>query len=207
MSRNLSANRATAAPGALRQVHRAAALPWILAAIAAVAAPLPAEPDPATKEKSAIALLRVQPLIGEEIRLADRLAKGPVVFDFWATWCRPCALALPEVQKLHEKYAGRGLSVIGVSLDGPRNAAKVRPFAAQLGLTFPNVLDDKGELQRAFQVQALPTTVVVSPEGEIISVRMGYRPGEEKQLAKEIEKLLLPPDSTTATPTSPERES
>lgn len=155
-------------------------------------------PQAADEKKPGISALRVQPLAGEEIVLADRLARGPVVFDFWATWCRPCAFSLPELQKLHEQYGSRGLTVIGVSLDGPRNASKVRPFAQRLGLTFPNVLDDKGDLQRLFQVQALPTSFLLSPAGEVVSVQFGYRPGEEKRLAEEIEKLLLPAADSTA---------
>jgi len=155
-------------------------------------------PTRAADPKSPIQTLKVTTLDGTELSFEEKLAKGPVLIDFWATWCKPCKMALPEVQALHEQYAARGLTVIGVSLDGPRNAPKVRPFAQQLGLTFPNVLDEKGELGRAFQIMGLPTSVLVAPDGTIASTKMGYRPGEGERLGKEIEKLLLVPADSTA---------
>ena len=150
------------------------------------------------EEESPILHLEVTTVEGRTVQLKERLAKGPVLLDFWATWCKPCKAALPEVQKLHEKYAARGLTVLGVSLDGPRNGPKVRPFASQLGLTFANVLDERGDLQRTFQVLALPTSILIAPDGKIASTKMGYRPGEAERLGQEIEKLLLVPADTTA---------
>jgi thiol-disulfide isomerase/thioredoxin len=188
-------------------MRRLVALPLAASLLAGdpAAAPPLAEPRAEESKPSAIAALHLKPLSGDEIVLAERLARGPVVFDFWATWCRPCAFSLPEMQKLHETYRPRGLTVIGVSLDGPPNAAKVPPFAARYGLTFPNVLD-QGTLQGLFQVRALPTSYLVNSKGEIAFVQMGYRPGGDKDLAAEIEKLLPPPaDSTAAPGPAPER--
>jgi thiol-disulfide isomerase/thioredoxin len=153
------------------------------------------------------AALVLSAFAGSPARSAEEEDKSPIqtlqvtAVDFWATWCKPCKMALPEVQKLHEKYADRGLSVIGVSLDGPRNTPKVRPFTQQLGLTFPNVIDEKGDFGRAFRILGLPTSILIAPDGKVVSTKMGYRPGEGERLAVEIEKLLLvPPDSTARKP-------
>src|SRR2546422_4943348 len=63
----------------------------------------------------------------------------------------PLSRSLPELETLHRRYRDRGLTVIGISVDGPRNFARVRPFAAKLGLTFPIVLDEDGRLQQLCQ--------------------------------------------------------
>lgn len=142
-------------------------------------------------ESPAAARFAVTDLQGAELKLEDLLARGPVLLDFWATWCKPCAASLPELQAMHEAYAGRGLTIVGVSIDGPRNFSKVRPFVARTGLTYPIVLDHDGRLQRDFHVTAVPTAVLIDTTGAIVRVRQGYRPGEDRDLAREIESLLI----------------
>ena len=118
------------------------------------------------------------------------LARGPVLLDFWATWCKPCLAALPELEHLHRRFADRGLTVIGISVDGPRNFPKVRPFAHRMGLSYPIVLDEDGDLARRYQARAIPTTLLISPEGRAVRVTQGWRPGETDDLARAIEGML-----------------
>lgn len=142
---------------------------------------------------------KVKSVTGRVLDLAELRARGPVLLDFWATWCKPCLAALPELQALHERYAPRGLTVIGISVDGPRNFPKVRPFAQRYGLGFPIVLDEDGGLQQRFQARAVPTSVLISAEGRMVRVTQGWRPGETADLEAAIQALL--PDSVgTATP-------
>jgi peroxiredoxin len=166
---------------------RAFAIGLLLAASTAVAAQAPLAPP-----------FRVKSVTGRTLELAELSARGPVLLDFWATWCKPCLAALPELDELHRRYAPRGLTVIGVSVDGPRNFPKVRPFAQRLGLGFPIVLDEDGSLQQRYQARALPTGVLISTEGRIVRVTQGWRPGETADLERTIEALL--PDSTGASP-------
>jgi peroxiredoxin len=161
-----------------------------LVSTAALAAAAEAPLAPAFKTKS---------VTGEPLDLEALRAHGPVVLDFWATWCKPCLTALPELEALRARHAERGLTVIGISIDGPRNFPKVRPTARRLGLRFPIVLDEDGDLQRKFQVRAVPTSILVSPEGRMVRVTPGWRAGETADLEREIEALLA--DTTgTATP-------
>jgi peroxiredoxin len=144
-------------------------------------------------ERSRAPALRARTVTGETLSLEKLLATGPVVLDFWATWCQPCLAELPELEALHKKYRERGLTVVGVSVDGPRNFAKVRPSVAKLGLTFPIVPDEDGRIQQSWQVRAMPTTVVIDSAGVIVTVREGYRPGDTRSLEAAIVKLLPPP--------------
>jgi len=140
----------------------------------------------------------IRTLDGERFELAGALARGPVLLDFWATWCRPCERSLPGTQALHERFRERGLTVIGVSVDGPRNWARVRPFARRLGLTFPLVLDEDGSLSRRFRVVGIPTTVLIAGDGRIVRTHTGWVPGEEDSLAAAVAALL-----ETGTPAKP----
>ena len=135
---------------------------------------------------------RVRSVTGETLELSVLRSRGLVLIDFWATWCQPCLAALPEIESLHRRYASRGLAVVGISIDGPRNYAKVRPFGARLGLTFPIVLDPEGRLQESFGVIAVPTSILVDSSGTVVLATQGYRPGEGARLGAAIERLLGP---------------
>jgi peroxiredoxin len=136
---------------------------------------------------------KAKSMTGESLDLAALLARGPVVLEFWATWCKPCLAALPELDSLHRRFSSRGLTVIGISVDGPRNFPKVRPFAHRYRLGFPIVLDEDGGLQQRFQARAIPTSVLISTGGRMVRVTQGWRPGETSDLEAAIEALL--PDS------------
>lgn len=140
---------------------------------------------------------RARAVDGRVVDLSRALAEGPVLVDFWATWCKPCLASLPSVQALHERWQARGLTVIGVSIDGPRNFARVRPFARRLGLGYPIVLDEDGSLQQRFRVSAVPTSVLIAPGGRIVRVHAGWSPGEDAALEAAVEALLAgaPADS------------
>ncbi len=135
---------------------------------------------------------------GDDLELSSLLARGPVVLDFWATWCQPCAQSLPEMERVGRRWKERGLTVIGVSIDGPRNQSRVRPFAAKLGLTFPILFDADGGLQRDYQVTAVPTTVVIDTSGRVAYASEGWWPGETRKIEKVIASLL--PDSSAGRP-------
>lgn len=139
---------------------------------------------------------RLRTLAGETVRLAELLQKGPVLLDFWATWCKPCVTSLPEVEALSRDFGPRGLGVVGISIDGPRNESRLRPFVSRLKLTYPIGLDQDGSLQQAFRVKAVPTAILIDSTGAIVWSRQGYLPGEGAKLRAAIEALLpSPPDS------------
>jgi peroxiredoxin len=137
----------------------------------------------------------VTDVAGTKLDLATLLQRGPVLLDFWATWCRPCVESMPELERWHHDYGPRGLTVIGISVDGPRNAAKVRPFAASHGATYPIVVDRDGALQERYHVVALPTAFLIDTAGVIRRVRLAYRPGEDATLERDLQ-ALLPPANT-----------
>lgn len=133
---------------------------------------------------------KLRDLDNKQVELKNLLAKGPVLLDFWATWCRPCVKAFPELDRLHKKYSRRGLTVLGINTDGPRNQEKVKPFVSSLKVSFPIVIDLHSEVMRLYRVQMLPTSVLIAPDGAIVFSGVGYSPKKIKELEAKIVALL-----------------
>lgn len=129
-------------------------------------------------------------LQGEAVALAAALEKGPVLIDFWATWCAPCKKAMPAYAALQTKYAEQGLQLWGVSWDRGRAIDKIEPWFEQQGFTFPALLDPEQELGRKLGVRSLPTTFLVTPAGQIAWRHVGYASGDEVTLEAKIREVL-----------------
>jgi len=127
---------------------------------------------------------RLPDLKGKQVTLKSLLGKGPVVLDFWATWCKPCIKYLPKLQKVYDKYKEDGLIVVGINEDGPRNRAKIYPFIKSKRINFPNLIDANSQVMRRYRIMGLPATVIIAPNGEINKVHKSYKPGDEKILEK-----------------------
>jgi peroxiredoxin len=89
-----------------------------------------------------------------------------VVMNLWASWCPPCRAEMPDLQRLAEGEAGRGIVVVGVN-EG-ESAQRARAFAASLGIRFPIWVDGRQQYGRAYNVLGLPTTVLVDRQGMVI---------------------------------------
>lgn len=130
----------------------------------------------------------------------------PVIVDFWATWCGPCRMQIPELVALYEKYnKSRGLVIIGVSCDLIQGdgLSAVAPFVEKFRMNYPIALADE-RLVDNMGVEALPTTLFVGPDGKMVSRIVGAgRPGEISASAK----LLLDGVKGHGSPAKPEENS
>lgn len=129
-------------------------------------------------------------LKGNPITLASLKGK-PVLLDFWATWCAPCRKSMPELQELHEKYAARGFTVVGVAIDeGPSAKSKVTKYIAAKKFTYPIALDDgKHPAWEAFRVKAVPAAFLIDAKGQVVAQWLGA-PANTSELEAKIESLL-----------------
>lgn len=127
-------------------------------------------------------------LNGKQISLSDY--KGKVVLlNFWATWCPPCRLEMPTIEKAYQKYKTKGFEVLAVSVDaGPKSA--IQHFLQELDLSFQVLLDPDMETLRTFRSSALPTTVVIDRRGNIRWRELGYRDWTDPESMKLITGLL-----------------
>lgn len=124
--------------------------------------------------------------------ISYKVVKGETltVIDFWATWCKPCIKSIPKLVEISEEFQDQGVSFVGISIDGPRNLAKVKPFARSLGVTYPILLDTNSEVMGKLGVQAIPSLLIINSADEIVYFHEGYKPGEEIAIRNEIIKLL-----------------
>lgn len=146
--------------------------------------------------RAALETLELPDLNGDIVALSSYLGRGPILVDFWATWCKPCLKALPELDALYAEWRERGLSVVAINEDGPRNAPKVKPFMQTNGYEFPVLLDLNREAQRRLQAVALPTTLLLDADGTVLHSSFGYDPGELDRIRPLIESLLPKPEAT-----------
>jgi peroxiredoxin len=129
----------------------------------------------------------LQTLDGDEMSLAD-LKGRVVVLDFWATWCRPCLMALPGVMEVTAELADRG--VVFWAVNQREKPEVIRKLLAEQGWALPVALDPQSRAGLAFGAHGLPFTVVIDREGVIRHVHRGYMPGLDRQLRREIGALL-----------------
>jgi len=101
------------------------------------------------------------------------------LFDFWATWCKPCQKAIPELNKVYEEYKERGVQVVGINCDGPRSIAKVAPMAKALKIQYPVLLDINSDLMNNLNLTNFPTLIAVNTKGTIVYVHEGFAFGDE----------------------------
>ncbi len=134
---------------------------------------------------------------GERVKLSALLEKGPVILDFWATWCKPCIKGMPKLEKIHAEYAERGVTVLGVNEDGPRGQNRIRPFLKGRNITFPIAIDADGSVMKRMQVRALPTTLLIAPDREIVLRQAGL---SDVQPLIDSLKVLLPEEETSDEP-------
>ena len=109
---------------------------------------------------------------GHAVKLAD-LKNRPVIVDFWATWCAPCRASMPHLNELNARYGGKGLAVIGLSVDetGP---APVRRFANDLGIKFTIAMANDDVLDAYGPIRSIPTTFFINRKGEIVRRVVGW---------------------------------
>lgn len=95
--------------------------------------------------------------------------------DYWATWCGPCRIAMPHLQKLHEEYQSQGVTVLALSVD-QKGPSVVVPFIRQNGFTFAVAMAEQSGPRRPSATSGIPTTVIVQPDGRVHTTLTGVHP-------------------------------
>jgi cytochrome c biogenesis protein CcmG/thiol:disulfide interchange protein DsbE len=115
--------------------------------------------------------------------------RGKVVLvDFWASWCVPCRQSFPWLNAMQDKYAARGLVVIGVNVD--RERADAERFLKDVPARFDIVYDAAGELATHYEVPGMPSTYVFGPDGKLLNKHIGFRNASRDEREAELQKLL-----------------
>ena len=123
---------------------------------------------------------------GLQHRLSDYCGKGYyVLIDFWASWCQPCRMEMPNVKANYEKYHPKGFDIVGISLDSDADAWKTA--IGEMGLDWRHLSDLKGWSSAAvaiYNVRSIPSSILVGPDGRIAAVDL-----RGEQLGKKLSQI------------------
>jgi len=135
----------------------------------------------------------VRDVEGHPFRLTEEVSRKPVLLLFWSVFCDPCRAEMATLQKAHDKYAGRDLSVVAVAVDGEPLRNTIGGFARQEGYTFKVLVDELDAMEKwkvadAYGVAVTPTLLLLEKGGKV-SLRMGGKIRED-ELEKAVSSLL-----------------
>lgn len=127
----------------------------------------------------------VQTLEGKDVDLSKYIGKGPVVLEFWATWCPNCKELEPQLLSLVKQYAGK-VTFVGVAVSVNESSQRVQNYAQKHGFTHVVVYDTHGNASGAYDVPATSYVVVIDKAGKIVYTGQGG----DQDLAAAVKKAL-----------------
>lgn len=124
---------------------------------------------------------------GENLRLED--FRGQVVMlNFWASWCGPCRQEMPLMDEIYEQYKDLGFTVLAVNVD--ENREEAHRFLDNVPVSYPILYDPESRVSEQYNVQAMPTTVMIDRNGNARFLHYGYKPGYEDDYEQQIRQLV-----------------
>ena len=123
---------------------------------------------------------------GGSIRLSQ-LAGNVILLNVWATWCGPCRMELPIVQKMYDRYSDRNFVVLAVNIDADRR--RIEPFLKRYNLSLP-IYYAAPEEAAAMTAMGIPSTFILAPDRKLIDRAVGYSPDVEERWKLVVEKHL-----------------
>lgn len=138
---------------------------------------------------------------GDRVSLSDFRGDKVVLVNVWATWCGPCVVEMPSMQRLYEAFEGENFEILAVSVDARagetdafgRPGGDLREFTEELGLTFPILHDPSGSIQRLYQTTGVPESFVIGKDGIIYKKVAGPTEWDATQNEELIRRLLAQP--------------
>jgi peroxiredoxin len=126
-------------------------------------------------------------LEGSNLRLEEY--RGQVVLiNFWASWCGPCRQEIPLLDRLHQRYLDTGFAVLGINVEGEE--APARKLIDRIPVTFPVLIDQEQRVSELYELEAMPSTVVVDRDGVVRYIHRGYKPGDEAKYIEVVKELI-----------------
>jgi thiol-disulfide isomerase/thioredoxin len=141
--------------------------------------------------------MKLKDLNNKRQKLSQFYSDGPILLNFWNLACEPCKKEMKELDKLHIKYEKQGFDVVSINIDNTRNMSKVKSYVNSQKYAFTVLSDPRAELFRKMGGKVMPFVIIVDSTGEIENRHVGYNPGDEKELEKEILHLLADQQPST----------
>ena len=145
----------------------------------------------AHSQESKIPNVSINLIDGTKAKIQDLAKDGPLIIDFWATWCIPCKKLMKHLNKFALDYSDQGLSVLMINVDSPRSIGKVKTYIKSQDYQFLVGLDPNKIISKKLNNVVMPTTILVDKDGHIVWRHQGYVQGEENLIKKQIEAILI----------------
>ncbi|WP_228547465.1 thiol-disulfide oxidoreductase ResA [Filobacillus milosensis] len=155
----------------VRLIFRTVVLTALIAATIAVIYLNSLKDNPVLAEGDDAPNFMLERLDSNEVIELDQLKGKGVMINFWATYCEPCKKEMPYMEELYKEYQDKGIEIVAVSVD--KNRMVIENFYNRFDLSFPLVHDKKGTIMELYQVQPLPTSFFINPDGTIERVVKG----------------------------------
>jgi thiol-disulfide isomerase/thioredoxin len=97
-----------------------------------------------------------------------------VLLNIWATWCGPCRIEMPAIERLHQELGAKGLKIVAVSVDNAGEEAKIREFVQEFKLNFEVLHDASGSIQGIYRTTGVPETFIIDREGVVRKRIIGH---------------------------------
>jgi len=141
---------------------------------------------------------RVAAVTGGEVSLSDFLGEKVLLVNVWATWCGPCVVEMPSMQRLYQALEGEDFEILAVSVDAPlggvdvggRPGGDLQAFADELGLTFPILHNPSGDIQFLYQTTGVPESFVIGKDGIIYKKIAGPTEWDATENEELVRRLL-----------------
>lgn len=129
----------------------------------------------------------LEDLYGNRVRLRELRGKV-ILLNFWASWCPPCRLEMPAMERLHREFGRRGMVILTVNYR--EEPEQIMAFFKEHDLTFTTLLDREERVFGLYRAWSLPTTYLINKKGEIIGRAIGYRDWHSEQARAFFRRLL-----------------
>ena len=131
----------------------------------------------------------ILPALSTDGDLSLQSLRGKVVYlDFWASWCGPCRVSFPLLEKLRDEMGPSGFEVFAISVDEVE--AEARQFLTELPVSYPVVRDGTGATPQVFGILGMPTGYLIDREGVVREVHEGFRKSDIEKLRAAVIELL-----------------
>ena len=134
--------------------------------------------------------LRLNRIDGKKIQLKKYLDSGPILINFWATWCGPCKKEMIHLDRFSRQFEKNDFSILSISIDTQRSLSEVKRYVRSKKYDFEVFIDPNQQIFKRLNGNIMPTNLLIDKNGQVVWMHYGYMPGDEVVMEQEIARLL-----------------
>lgn len=132
---------------------------------------------------------RLESVNGQSVELDSLTQNGPVLINFWASWCKPCKDELPDIYKIKKEFESKGLHVVTITVDKPSGVRKAVSFLKSKGLELELLKDSDMKVFKTYGgSNTVPFSFLINSSREIVFSKRSHT--DYNELSKEIKKII-----------------